>query len=111
MQARVVDIPTVEAPRTGASGGGGGASATTAAGASVAGAAGASVASAGGASAGTVAIEIPVLGMTCAACQAGVQRALQRTPGVADASVSLMMQNAVVQFDPSQTTPARLVQV
>ena len=56
-------------------------------------------------------IEIPVSGMTCAACQAGVQRALQRTPGVVDASVSLMLQNATVQFDPSQTTPTQLVEV
>jgi Cu+-exporting ATPase len=57
------------------------------------------------------AIEIPVTGMTCAACQAGVQRALQRTPGVVDASVSLMLQNATVQFDPARTTPQQLVEV
>jgi len=56
-------------------------------------------------------IEIPVSGMTCAACQAGVQRALQRSPGVRDASVNLMLQNATVQFDPALTTPAQLVDV
>jgi Cu+-exporting ATPase len=56
-------------------------------------------------------IEIPVTGMTCAACQAGVQRALQRAPGVVDASVSLMLQNATVQFDPARMTPAQLVEV
>ena len=31
-------------------------------------------------------IRIPVSGMTCAACQARVQRALQRQPGVVDAA-------------------------
>jgi len=56
-------------------------------------------------------VEIPVSGMTCAACQAGVQRALQRTPGVVDASVSLMLQNATVAFDPARTTPVQLVEV
>jgi Cu+-exporting ATPase len=61
--------------------------------------------------AAAVTVEIPVSGMTCAACQAGVQRALRKSPGVVDASVSLMLQNATVQFDPARTTPAQLVDV
>jgi Cu+-exporting ATPase len=56
-------------------------------------------------------VEIPVTGMTCAACQAGVQRALQRSPGVREASVNLMLNNATVRFDPAVTTPAQLVDV
>jgi Cu+-exporting ATPase len=55
-------------------------------------------------------ITIPVSGMTCAACQAGVQKALQRTPGVADANVNLMMANASVSYDPSVTSPEALVE-
>ncbi len=55
-------------------------------------------------------IRIPVSGMTCAACQAHVQRALAEQPGVADASVNLMMQNAAVRFDPAQVSPERLVE-
>jgi Cu+-exporting ATPase len=55
-------------------------------------------------------IEIPVSGMTCAACQAGVQKALQRTPGVLDANVNLMMANAAVTYDPSATSPEALVE-
>jgi Cu+-exporting ATPase len=55
-------------------------------------------------------IEIPVSGMTCAACQAGVQKALQRTPGVLDASVNLMMANAAVTYDPGATSPEALVE-
>ena len=55
-------------------------------------------------------IRIPVTGMTCAACQANVQRALAQQPGVDDASVNLMMESASVTFDPSVATPERLVQ-
>ncbi|HEY7898562.1 MAG TPA: heavy metal translocating P-type ATPase [Gemmatimonadaceae bacterium] len=55
-------------------------------------------------------IRIPVSGMTCAACQAHVQKALEKQPGVVDASVNLMMQNASVTFDPAVVTPDNLIQ-
>jgi len=55
-------------------------------------------------------VVIPVTGMTCAACQARVQRALTKAPGVVDASVNLMMANATVSFDPSATEPETLVE-
>ncbi len=54
-------------------------------------------------------VTLTVDGMTCAACQARVQRALEREPGVSSAAVNLMMANAAVQFDPAQVTPERLV--
>ncbi len=54
-------------------------------------------------------VTLTVEGMTCAACQARVQRALEREPGVSSASVNLMMANAAVHFDPGQVTPERLV--
>ncbi len=54
-------------------------------------------------------IRIPVSGMTCAACQARVQRTLQKEPGVADAAVNLMMHDATVRYDPTSVTPERLV--
>ena len=54
-------------------------------------------------------IEIPVGGMTCAACQARVQRALAKAPGVEDASVNLLLHNASVTFDPDATSPEQLV--
>ncbi|HEY4562647.1 MAG TPA: cation transporter, partial [Thermoanaerobaculia bacterium] len=54
-------------------------------------------------------IDIPVQGMTCAACQASVQKALQRQPGVLDAAVNLMMKNAAVTYDPAVTRPEALV--
>jgi len=54
-------------------------------------------------------IRIPVSGMTCAACQARVQRALAQQPGVSDASVNLMMETAAVTYDPGVATPEQLV--
>jgi P-type Cu+ transporter len=54
-------------------------------------------------------ITIAVGGMTCAACQASVQRALSKEPGVLDASVNLMTESAAVTFDPAVTTPGALV--
>ncbi len=54
-------------------------------------------------------VTIPVGGMTCAACQASVQRALSKEPGVLDVSVNLMTESAAVTFDPAVTTPATLV--
>jgi P-type Cu+ transporter len=55
-------------------------------------------------------IDIPVQGMTCTACQARVQRELERQPGVLDASVNLMMKNAAVTYDPAVTQPQALVE-
>ena len=54
-------------------------------------------------------VTIPVGGMTCASCQASVQRALAKEPGVLDASVNLVTESAAVTFDPAVTTPATLV--
>ncbi|MGH7664826.1 MAG: heavy metal translocating P-type ATPase [Gemmatimonadaceae bacterium] len=55
-------------------------------------------------------IRIPVNGMTCAACQSRVQKALASQPGVVDASVNLMMKNAAITFDPAAITPDQLVE-
>ncbi|MEP6835717.1 MAG: heavy metal translocating P-type ATPase, partial [Gemmatimonas sp.] len=56
-------------------------------------------------------VRIPVTGMTCAACQSRVQRALQRAPGVVDANVNLMMNTAAVTFDANVASPEGLVDV
>ena len=63
------------------------------------------------ASPATQRIDFPVTGMTCAACQARVQRTLARTPGVQDATVNLMMGNATVAYDPAAVSADRLVEV
>jgi Cu+-exporting ATPase len=54
-------------------------------------------------------ITIPVGGMTCAACQAHVEKALTRQPGVESATVNLMMGNAAIVFDPAVIKPEALV--
>lgn len=54
-------------------------------------------------------VTLPVEGMTCAACQATVQRALTKAPGVSKAAVNLMMHEATIHFDPALTNPTQLV--
>jgi Cu+-exporting ATPase len=56
-------------------------------------------------------IALSVSGMTCAACQATVQRALSKQPGVLAASVNLMTESAAVTFDPAVTTTDAIVGV
>lgn len=56
-------------------------------------------------------ITIPVGGMTCAACQAHVQRALERAPGVESAAVNLMTREAAVVYDPRSTGPDKLARI
>ncbi len=56
-------------------------------------------------------IRIPVTGMTCAACQSRVQRTLQKQPGVDDATVNLILNDATITFDPATTSPEALIEV
>ncbi|HVZ83366.1 MAG TPA: heavy metal translocating P-type ATPase [Terracidiphilus sp.] len=55
-------------------------------------------------------IVLPVIGMTCAACQHHVESALRETSGVASAHVDLMAHRATVVFDPSVTAPDLLIE-
>src|SRR5579863_6626470 len=54
-------------------------------------------------------VTLPVVGMTCAACQHHVEDALRSTAGVAEARVDLMAHRARVVFDPSIAPPEKLV--
>lgn len=58
----------------------------------------------------TSTVTIPVSGMTCAACQARVQRVLQKTPGVENATVNLMTGSARIAFDPAVSTVDELIE-
>src|ERR1700733_15310374 len=58
----------------------------------------------------TETLHINVGGMTCAACQAHVQHALEETPGVEKAAVSLMTNEATVVFDPHTVAPPALIE-
>ncbi len=55
-------------------------------------------------------VQIPVTGMTCAACQSFVQRTLAGEAGVQDANVNLMLHNATITFNPQITSPSTLVE-
>src|SRR5688572_29364566 len=57
----------------------------------------------------TATVRIPVSGMTCAACQARVQRTIEKQPGVTDAVVNLMMKSATVEYDPDRIQPDAIV--
>jgi P-type Cu+ transporter len=46
--------------------------------------------------------ELPVQGMTCAACVRRVELALDEVPGVQEASVNFVTRRATVRFDPSR---------
>ena len=55
-------------------------------------------------------VSLPVLGMTCAACQHHVESALQSTPGVESAHVDLMGHRATIVFDPRLADTQLLVE-
>ncbi|HZB89371.1 MAG TPA: heavy metal translocating P-type ATPase [Terracidiphilus sp.] len=58
----------------------------------------------------TETLTLPVIGMTCAACQHHVETALRSAAGVESARVDLMAHRATVVFDPGVTAPDRLVE-
>ncbi len=53
--------------------------------------------------------ELPIQGMTCAACVRRVERALSKVEGVREARVNLVTERASVTYDPSATSEAALV--
>jgi mercuric ion transport protein len=55
--------------------------------------------------------ELRITGMDCEVCASVIQRKLLETPGVAKARVEYPAGHATVQFDPSQITPDKLVEV
>ncbi len=55
-------------------------------------------------------IDLPVTGMTCAACSAAVERALQRISGVKNAAVNFPAERATVEFpDPEKPVPLSVI--
>lgn len=54
-------------------------------------------------------VTFQVTGMTCAACQAYVQKTLAAESGVQDATVSLMLHTATVEYRTGETSPEVLV--
>jgi Cu+-exporting ATPase len=54
-------------------------------------------------------ITLPITGMSCAACQGHVERALRGTAGVRDATVNLLSNSARVSFDAGVVRPEDLI--
>ncbi len=50
-------------------------------------------------------IDLPITGMTCAACSAAVERALKKTVGIADVSVNLPAERAAIEFGSPDRMP------
>ena len=55
-------------------------------------------------------LDLPVTGMTCAACVRNVERALNRTDGVELANVNIATERATVQFDDTKVNAQRLIE-
>jgi len=54
-------------------------------------------------------IDLPVSGMTCAACARSIERTLASTSGVTRANVNLATNTATVEFDPALVRPADFI--
>lgn len=54
--------------------------------------------------------ELSILGMTCAACAARIERVLTRAPGVTGAQVNFATARATIAYDPAATDPQRLIE-
>ncbi|MEK3796668.1 heavy metal translocating P-type ATPase [Peribacillus sp. FSL H8-0477] len=54
--------------------------------------------------------DFAITGMTCAACSARIEKVLNKMEGVSSAGVNLAIEKATVVYNPSQTSPAEIVQ-
>ncbi len=54
-------------------------------------------------------LDLPVSGMTCAACARTIERTLAGTPGVERAKVNLATNTATVEYDPGRVRPADFI--
>ena len=55
------------------------------------------------------ALEVPIAGMTCAACAARIEKQLNKLPGV-EAAVNFASERAAIQYDMAASTAAQLVE-
>jgi Cu+-exporting ATPase len=55
-------------------------------------------------------IRLPITGMTCAACERNVTRALNKAEGISEVMVNLATENASVTFDAALISPAQIVE-
>ncbi|MDQ3817458.1 MAG: heavy metal translocating P-type ATPase [Acidobacteriota bacterium] len=55
-------------------------------------------------------VDLPITGMTCAACARRIERKLSKTPGVSRAGVNFATSRATVEYDPNATSVSRLIE-
>ncbi len=55
-------------------------------------------------------LDLPITGMSCAACASRVERALKAAPGVTSAGVNFATSRATIEFDPAATSVTPLVE-
>ena len=53
---------------------------------------------------------VAIEGMSCTSCANGIKAMLKRTPGVISAEVSFDRREANVEYDPSRTSPEKIVE-
>lgn len=54
--------------------------------------------------------ELAITGMTCAACSNRIEKGLNKMEGVSAATVNLALENATIEFNPSQTSTREIIQ-
>jgi len=54
--------------------------------------------------------DFQIMGMTCAACAARIEKGLNKLPGVSKATVNLALETAHVEYNPAEVTPADMIQ-
>lgn len=53
--------------------------------------------------------EFVITGMTCAACSNRIEKVLKKMPGITNAAVNLALEEATVEFNPSETTAREII--
>lgn len=54
-------------------------------------------------------VDLPITGMTCAACANRIEKSLRRSPGVRRAGVNFATSRATVEYDPAATGVRQLI--
>ncbi|MGE7763030.1 heavy metal translocating P-type ATPase [Peribacillus sp. NPDC097895] len=54
--------------------------------------------------------EFTITGMTCAACATRIEKGLNKLDGVSNANVNLALENATVEYDPTEVSPVDIIQ-
>ncbi len=55
-------------------------------------------------------VDLPITGMTCAACARRIERKLSKAPGVTRANVNFATSRATVEYDPQATGAGQLIE-